>query len=185
MLQIVLVRHGQSEANVDSHLICGANLDTKLTDLGKKQAKMLGLWWKKQNFVPDQVFASTACRAIETATIALDQVISIDNSKEEQQNVDISISDQLLEIDQGDFVGKHRKEIYTTETQKKIDLDPLNWKAPNGESQLDVETRMMTFIQNFILAKWNHVSNQKVVIFGHGVAFKCLVRGLMESNPER
>jgi broad specificity phosphatase PhoE len=187
MLKVICVRHGESQgnyflekryisANKTHEIICGHNLDSELTDVGKKQAEMLGLYWEKKGFKPDLIFSSTAKRAIDTAKIVTN--ILMDTCPK------ILESPDLLEIDQGDYVGKIR-EVYSEEMQKIIDKDPWNFKAPNGESQKDVELRMVSFLDQNIIKNWDGKTNTSVVLFGHGVAFKCLFRALIDSNPEQ
>ena len=63
MTRILMVRHGQSEANV-AHLFA-AHTDAALTDLGRKQADAIADYLAAQEKI-DAVFASDLSRAMDT-----------------------------------------------------------------------------------------------------------------------
>ncbi len=173
MTRVYFIRHGESDINLNyRHLIGGQSNYTPLTEYGKNQAELLGKYLLKEKLQFDKVYSSTAIRAIDTAKISL--------AKIGYTLEDIVLSDKLLELDQGDWTGKHREEIYNNETMKLIDSDPWNFSAPNGESQKQVEERMLKYIYEDILSK----NYDNVVIFGHGVAFKCALRGILNSDPK-
>jgi probable phosphoglycerate mutase len=65
MTQIIIVRHGESFGN-KSKLICGWH-DSKLTDLGKQQAKKVGIALKEIGI--DKFISSDLTRAKETSSI--------------------------------------------------------------------------------------------------------------------
>lgn len=65
MLELTIVRHGQSYGNLDWAL----GPDTDLTDLGRKQATRLGRWLAKQGCNFTAIYASTLRRARQTAEI--------------------------------------------------------------------------------------------------------------------
>jgi broad specificity phosphatase PhoE len=65
MIELVLVRHGQSYGNLDRSL----GLDTDLTDLGRRQATRLGNWLAAQGYSFTAIYCSTLQRAHQTAAI--------------------------------------------------------------------------------------------------------------------
>jgi broad specificity phosphatase PhoE len=65
MIELVLVRHGQSYTNLDRSL----GPDTDLTDLGREQATRLGNWLVEQGYAFTAFYCSTLCRARQTAEI--------------------------------------------------------------------------------------------------------------------
>lgn len=173
MLDIFLIRHAESEGNLAAHLISGQSNHLPLSPLGRIQAQLLGKRLHHEKIQLDQVFCSTALRARDTALIACEQ-IAFPASQ-------IQASDLLLEIDQGDWVGRERKEIYTPEMRALINADNWNFKAPNGESQQEVEERMLNFVNKQVLPAWGE--GKKVAVFTHGVAIKCLLRGILGFAP--
>lgn len=63
-LELLLIRHGQSQFNLNS----SGGLNSPLTDLGREQARKLAPW-VAQNFRPSVFYASPMQRARETAEI--------------------------------------------------------------------------------------------------------------------
>jgi len=65
MLELVLVRHGQSYTNIDRSL----GPDTDLTDLGRKQVARLANWLVGGGYAFTALYCSTLRRARQTAEI--------------------------------------------------------------------------------------------------------------------
>jgi len=170
-LELFLFRHGESARNNERHLIGGRTNHTPLSQRGLEQAVLLGRLLQGTSF--DLVYTSTAPRSIETARITCAEM---------GYTGSIIPRDELIEISQGDWDGKPRKEVYTPEVLAQINSPPYGtFRPPGGESHLDVEHRMMAFVEEIPTKRDNLV----VGVFTHGVTIKCLFRGLMESNPER
>jgi broad specificity phosphatase PhoE len=118
-IRLLFVRHGESQMNTSAHLLGGQHNHVPLTQKGINQATLLGrrLLFDRTTF--DHVYSSTAVRAVTTAEIALKHggsVVAPDSIKVEQ-------SASLLEQDQGDWEGMHRKDVYTAEVhQEMLDL---------------------------------------------------------------
>ena len=72
MYKIVLMRHGQSQWNLENRFTGWADVD--LTDEGREQAKQAGELLKKEGYVFDQAYTSYLKRAIRTLWIALDNM---------------------------------------------------------------------------------------------------------------
>jgi len=173
MLRLVLIRHGQSYMNQDMTIICGKSSNTKLTALGEQQAKLLGLHFKKQRITFDKVYSSTAVRAKETAKLCLAVMGSA---------VPVTEHIELEEIDQGEWELKSRSHCYTPEVMAALKQDNYHFKAPGGESQYDVETRMVNFITTNILSPFTAENvDRRVAIFGHGLAIKLFFRCALQS----
>lgn len=64
MTRLILVRHGQSEANKEIYF--AGHTDAPLTELGHKQAQAAAAYLKAHEHI-DAVYASSLCRAMETA----------------------------------------------------------------------------------------------------------------------
>src|SRR5690349_11424054 len=71
MPTLVLLRHGQSEWNLEN-LFTGW-VDVDLSDTGVKEAKQGGVLLREQNVLPDVLHTSLLIRAIRTATLALEE----------------------------------------------------------------------------------------------------------------
>lgn len=166
MLDLYLIRHAESELNRFLQIIGGRSNETPLSENGREQAYLLG---ERLSKIPFTVYySSPAVRSLETARIAhgtLDDVVQ---------------SPLLLELDQGDWEGKLRTEIYTPEMLARINADNWNFSAPNGESQRAVEERMLCFVNDNLL----QYSDLSCCVFTHGLAIKCLLRSVMDFSPK-
>ena len=67
---LYLMRHGQTLFNLRKK-IQGA-CDSPLTDEGKRQAKIAGLYFKENNIIFDHAYSSTQERASDTLEIVTD-----------------------------------------------------------------------------------------------------------------
>ena len=158
--------------NMD-HLICGRSLDTPISEKGIYQANLLGRRLRLLGVEFDEVYSSTARRTLETA---LNVGLELGFSRE-----DILQTPELLELDQGEWEGKLRDEIYTPERLRLINGDNWNFTPPGGESQRDVEERVLGWINNNLVSRYSQ--GITAGIFTHGFAIKCLLRGVMEFSP--
>lgn len=70
MYKLVLMRHGESQWNLENRFTGWTDVD--LTDLGREQARQAGQLLKEQGFEFDVAFTSVLKRAIRTLWIALD-----------------------------------------------------------------------------------------------------------------
>jgi broad specificity phosphatase PhoE len=85
----------------------------------------------------------------------------------------------------GDWTGKDRSKTYTKEVIDQINADVWNFSPPNGESQHQVEERMLDFVTSVVRPLWaENKKEQHVVVMGHGLAFKCLLRGILNFDAE-
>lgn len=173
MLDLYFIRHGESEANLKPDFVGGRSDHVHLTENGKKQAELLGERLARTNTIFDKVYSSIANRAYETAIISCQKIgYSID---------DIILSEEIVELNQGNWEGKPRKEVYTPEILKIINSNRWTFKAPNGESQKDVEERMYNWLEKEILDLSDN--DCTIGIYSHGFAIKCLFRKIMNSDP--
>jgi len=70
MYKLVLMRHGESQWNLENRFTGWTDVD--LTDLGREQARKAGQLLKEQGYTFDIAFTSVLKRAIRTLWIALD-----------------------------------------------------------------------------------------------------------------
>lgn len=173
MLDLYLIRHAESEMNVRDDLVGGNSLETPLSSRGRRQAEFLGKRLKAAGIVFEVVHSSTATRAFDTALIA--------GQKAGFSADEIVKTEQLLEIDQGDWTGRPRTAIYTPETIAVIERENRDFTPPNGESQRMVEERMHKWITDHFVSRYeDHLT---VAVFTHGLAIKCFLRGVLDSTP--
>lgn len=128
-MDIIMIRHGQSEDNVQKIY---SRDDTSLTDQGIKQVKETKKLLKNFNF--HKIYYSPLRRTVETLeTLGLTGTEDL----------------RIKEINFGIFTGKTFEEIqvdFPDETRVWID-DTQNYIIPNGESLLDVYKRVVEFLE--------------------------------------
>ncbi|MFH0892103.1 MAG: histidine phosphatase family protein [Candidatus Falkowbacteria bacterium] len=176
MLDLYLIRHGECVANTQADRIGGQTNESPLTPLGEAQAVYLGRRLARNRIRFDLVFSSSAARAIATAGIVCPYAVFPLEK--------IIICPDLLELNQGDWQGKKRSDTYTVECLKDMNLLHPDFAAPNGESQRIVEHRMFRWLHEFNLpATGLKKKTTTAAVFGHGMAFKCFLRGILNSSP--
>jgi len=168
MKSIYLLRHAETEYNANNLFIGGRSNHLELSTKGEEQAKEIAKLLSNSDIRFNKVFCSVANRTRQTLHIILSQVQITNNP--------IIYSEEIQELSQGDWEGKPRSEIYTPERLAEINSNQWHFKAPNGESQKEVEERMLSFIENNII---NLYSEGNFLLVGHGVAFKCLLRSIL------
>lgn len=169
-LDLYLIRHAESEANTHPEYISGRSTHTPLTAQGREQAQKLGERLRRESIRFTCTLASPTVRTRETAQLALGQ----------DYLFPLTIDDRLQELDQGAWVGQKRIDIYTPRVHARIACDPWNFAAPGGESQRQVEERMLAVVTPHL----THTHNETLAFFTHGVAIKCLLRGILDFDPK-
>lgn len=169
MLEIYLLRHGETEYNKHNLYIGGKTSNLPINETGILQSKKLGDWFLKNNILFDHAFCSTATRAKQTLEHILEKTLI----------TSVQYSKDLEELSQGDWEGQLRENIYTPEQLRIINSNNYKFKAPNGESQEEVENRMYKYIDDEILK----IQSGKILIVSHGIAIKCLLRKILNSTP--
>lgn len=171
MIEIRWYRHAESVRNMSPHIIGGRSTTTPLSDTGRTQAFSLGVKLMKEDYRPDYVVSSPAVRCMETAKTSMG-MIGIKPTL-------INIHDGIQELAQGVAEGGIRAEFYNPETLKIINADNHNFKFEGGESQKEVEIRMMQALEE-VRAILERDNLQKAVVFSHGQAMRCLLRGILD-----
>lgn len=182
--QLVIVRHGESEANLEG--VFAGWVDTPLTQTGRKQGNNAGTTLRQSGFNPDVVYSSPLSRAIDTAKEALKAMGMITKP--------IIPVQELIERHYGALVGLTRKKaeelygIYGDHRSPPMDATHPAYPGgsaprekqviglpPNGkgaESLEDVVDRIRPLWENKILPRLKR--GEKVLIFGHGDSLKAL-----------
>ena len=145
MNYLVLLRHGQSQWNLENRFTGFHNID--LSDLGKEEAAEAGRSLKKLGVTFDQVFTSTLKRAYHTVEIALKEA--------GQQNLlDTMIKhDDLRERDYGDLTGLNKDETREKFGDEQVHIWRRSYDVnpPGGECLQDVvEKRVRPYYEENI-----------------------------------
>lgn len=159
--------------------IGGRSVSSPLTPVGEQQATLLGekliSLLSEDELARARFFTSSAVRAKDTCRNVMGKL-----GKDLSECI---VTDELLELDMGDWEGAHRQETYNPSTLEEIRKDVIRFKPPGGESQLEVEERMLKFVYEEIINPVKHERQSLNIVFGHGLATKCLLRGIMEFPP--
>jgi probable phosphoglycerate mutase len=164
-LVLYLIRHAESMMNAHhAHLIGGRSSASPLSPLGVRQSEALAQRLRDEDVHFDAMHTSTALRTLQTATpvahalhYPLDEIVR---------------SQDLEELSQGEWEGVPRTKVYSSEIMTHIERDQRNFKAPGGESQANVEERMLRYLARSLPQEGT------MALFTHGVAIKCLLRGI-------
>lgn len=102
-MKLVLVRHGNTFGSNDKVVWVGARSDLPLTQTGREQARAVGLALKQVGGAPQKLLAGPLMRTMETAGI-IAEVAGWNDLR-------VSVTDALREIDYGLWEGKSNEEI--------------------------------------------------------------------------
>ena len=163
MSLLVIVRHGQSEWNLQNRFT--GEVDVDLTDTGRKEAHEAGKELKTIKF--DYCFTSVLKRAEETLDIILKEI--------NQENIPIKRDKALNERNYGDLQGLNK-----TETAKQYgDEQVAIWRRsydvrpPGGESLADTAARVISYYKKEIEPLLR--TNANVLIVAHGNSLRALM----------
>jgi broad specificity phosphatase PhoE len=149
---LILVRHGESTANVAASAAEAAraevvnaplrDADVPLSDVGMEQAAAVGAWLRSlpDAAFPEFLWSSPYIRAAETARLATaDQLVElIPYADERLRDRELGITDALTTI------GVEAR--LPTEAARRRRLGKFYYRPPGGESWADVALRARSFL---------------------------------------
>ncbi len=170
-MKFILVRHGQSEDNVNK--IISGHGAAPLTDLGREQAKSLGQKFLESRIKFDAVYSSDLKRASESAMIVCNEI----GIKE------ISFDKRLREADSGIFTGRYSADL-SKEEKEFLDstLINLDLVVPSGESNKDI---IMRIKEAFFEIVENHPENSTILFIDHGGTLYHILIRILNVFPDR
>jgi 2,3-bisphosphoglycerate-dependent phosphoglycerate mutase len=169
---LVIVRHGQSEWNLENRFT--GDVDVDLTPLGEDEAKKAGRLLSEYKF--NEAFTSVLKRAIRTLDIIL----------KENKNLPVPVvrNSALNERRYGDLQGLNK-----TETEQKFGAHQVMiWRRsfdvapPGGESLKDTYNRVIPWYQKNIESAL--MAGKNILIVAHGNSLRALMMYL-EKIPEK
>lgn len=178
MLNVYLLRHGETTWNADGNRYCGAT-DVELTEKGLSQAAQARELLKGLQF--DAVYSSPLQRAFITATIA------------SGNRADIIQDPLLMEASFGQWEGKTRAEFIAEnpELWDQWETDPTDTRAgQTGETAGEVVERVDRFFRNIaerhpngtILVVAHNAVNRFFLAYKLGMPLKNYRRILQENS---
>ena len=180
MNKLVLLRHGQSQWNLENRFTGWK--DVPLTEKGINEANNAGHLLKKHNIKIDKVFSSVLERANKTAEIAM-KVLEIENLYE-NGNLIYEKNQNLNERDYGDLVGLNKAETADKFGKEQVHIWRRSYDTPppNGESLKDVVDRVSPYFTETIQP---HILNKKnVLIAAHGNSLRAIMIKVGMYKPE-
>ena len=156
---LLLIRHGENDF-VKTGKLPGRLPGIHLNENGQKQAEALGA---ALNDVPIKaIYSSPLERAIETAELIA-----------KARNLPIIQEPGLRDSDVGTWQGKSLKVLRHTNAWKIVQNAPSRFQFPEGESFIDLQTRIANALEN-IIKKYNKPKHIIAVVF-HADAIKLAV----------
>lgn len=164
---LVLVRHGQSEGNLDN-VFTGWS-DLPLTDRGRAEARAVGAMLRTDGLRFRTAYASSLVRARTSAQIilaAMDTVLPVD------------LTSALNERDYGELTGLNKDEARQRWGQDQVQAWRRSYDVapPGGESLRDTVARVLPFYIHTILP--SVMANSPVLVVAHGNSLRSLVLAL-------
>ncbi len=161
MTEIILVRHGETEWNVEE--IFRGRIDIGLNETGMKQAELLAEYLSDVKI--DAIYSSPVKRALQTAEMIAGY-----------HQLDVEITPGLIDLDCGEWQGLPHQEVRDKYQELYADWvnRPDKVKMPSGEGLDDVRKRATRVIDN-VIARFQG----KVVLVSHRVVNKVLICALL------
>jgi 2,3-bisphosphoglycerate-dependent phosphoglycerate mutase len=173
MGKLVLVRHGQSQWNLENRFT--GWVDVEITPKGAEEAVRAGRALKSIAF--DVAFTSELKRAQQTLDLLL--------KESGQKKIPIEKSPALNERHYGDLQGLNKAET----AQKYGEAQVHQWrrsfdvKPPNGESLKDTAARTLPYFEKKIRPA--AAAGRNVLVAAHGNSLRAIVMGLENLTPDQ
>ena len=173
MAQLVLIRHGESQWNLENRFT--GWVDVPLSPKGEQEARDAGK--KLTSFKFDCAFTSVLKRAKDTLRLVL-EVLG-------QTNLPIQEHQALNERMYGDLQGLNKAETVQKfgEEQVKIWRRSFDVPPPGGESLKDTADRVVPYFEKQIRPELQ--GNKTVLIVAHGNSLRALVMHLENLSREQ
>jgi 2,3-bisphosphoglycerate-dependent phosphoglycerate mutase len=171
---LILVRHGQSEWNLENLFTGWRN--PNLTEQGVGEARATGKALKAAGIVPDLYYTSGLRRAQHTLDLMLEEMGI--------QNVTIVRNIALNERDYGDLSGLNKDDARKKwgEDQVLIWRRSFDVPPPGGESLKDTAARTLPYYEAEILPQLK--AGKTVLVAAHGNSLRALVMAIEGLTPD-
>ena len=172
---LVLVRHGQSEWNLQNLFTGWRDID--ITEQGVQEAREAGRKLKAQGLVFDIGFASALKRAQRSLDIILEEM--------GQKNIPVICNQALNERDYGDLSGLNKDDARKKWGAEQVHIWRRSYDVapPGGESLKDTIARALPYYVQEILPRV--LRGERVIVSAHGNSLRALVMVLERLSPEQ
>jgi 2,3-bisphosphoglycerate-dependent phosphoglycerate mutase len=199
MRKLVLMRHGESQWNLENRFTGWADVD--LTDTGRQQARNAGELLKKEGYVFDIAYASVLKRAIRTLWIALDAMDALYTPTGLSWRLNERHYGQLQGLNKAETAAKYGdKQVLLWRRAYAIAPEPLSWddtRHPRFDSRyarlppesLPASECLKDTVQR-VLPFWNEAiapairAGRRVLITAHGNSLRALIKHLDNLSDE-
>lgn len=173
MSTLVLVRHGQSQWNLENKFTGWVDVD--LTPQGEKEAQSAGQKLKGTKF--DKAYTSDLKRAQRTLQIILKEI--------GQSNLPIEKDKALNERHYGDLQGLDKAETAKKYGDKQVHIWRRSYDIapPNGESLKDTAARTLPYFNSKIVPDLK--SGKNILVSAHGNSLRSIVMELEKLTQEQ
>ncbi len=172
MKQVVLIRHGESQWNLENRFT--GWVDVPLSPRGEQEAREAGE--KLRSFRFDHAFTSVLTRAIKTLEIVLGVI--------GQSGLPVEQSRALNERMYGELQGLNKAETAKQygEAQVKLWRRSYDVRPPGGESLQDTAERVLPYYREHV---WPRLANgETLLVVAHGNSLRALVMHLDQLSRE-
>ena len=173
MGKLVLVRHGQSQWNLENRFT--GWVDVPITELGAQEAHRAGKGLKSLRF--DAAFTSDLKRAQQTLDILLEEI--------GQKGLLVRKDAALNERHYGDLQGLNKAETAKKYGDRQVHVWRRSYDVapPGGESLKDTAARTLPYFTSQILPLAQKGKN--VLVSAHGNSLRAIVMDLEGLTPEQ
>ena len=197
MPRLILVRHGQSQWNLENRFTGWWDVD--LTPKGEDEARAAGLLLKKANMLPSLAFTSLQSRAIKTLHLALETAGRLWIPEIKDWRLNERHYGGLTGLDKAETAARHG-EAQVKIWRRSFDIPPpvleqgseFDLKAdpryagiaiPQAESLKDTIARVLPYYESAIAPQLR--AGETVLISAHGNSLRALVKHLSGiSDPD-
>ena len=175
MAKLVLVRHGQSQWNLENRFT--GWVDIPLTDAGRQEALRAAKLIRTLGIRFDVAYTSVLGRAIETLQILLAEL--------EQTQIPVRKDAALNERHYGDLQGLNKDEMRKKFGPEQVKLWRRSYDVapPGGESLKDTAARTLPYFRSQILPDLQ--AGKNVLVSAHGNSLRSIVMDLDRLTPEQ
>lgn len=175
MAKLVLVRHGQSQWNLENRFT--GWVDVPITELGAEEARRAGKQLKGMKF--DVAFVSVLQRAKQTLDIILEET--------GQKGLPVIADQALNERHYGDLQGLNKAETAKKYGDAQVHIWRRSYDVPppgkGGESLKDTAARTLPFFESRILPEVK--AGKNVLVSAHGNSLRSIVMKLDALTKEQ
>ena len=173
MAQLTIVRHGQSEWNLQNRFTGWE--DVSLTEKGIEEARNAGEQLKGMKF--DEAFTSNLQRAQNTLNIILETC--------GMAGIPVTKNEALNERHYGDLQGLDKAETAAKFGDEQVHIWRRSYDVapPNGESLKDTAIRVLPYYEAEIEPRLKQGRN--IIIAAHGNSLRALIMHIEKLSPEQ